>query len=196
VAAPDFDIPSSVACTYVGHALQGVDVAMLKAQRSGAGFGLSIHLAPPIVRARKLKGGLVVSPSGGRLFCVLQSGARPVVWWVGRLKPDATIALPTNKRRTVFRTNRRVLPIAETAGIDLREQGSSWQSKDDHDRLARLLGYVNTEAGEYAVAVRVRPGKPASVRRIPKRRFLREWLRINRLLPDWGTLADQQGSSA
>lgn len=122
LAAPNFDIPSSVACTYVGHALQGVEVVMLKVERSGDGFGQSIHRAPPIVRARKLKGGFAVSPSGRRLFCVLQSGATPVVWWVGRLKPDGPIALPTNRWRTVFRTNRRVLRRTVWISIQLFNQ--------------------------------------------------------------------------
>lgn len=190
LAAPHFDIPSAVACTYLQQALQGVEVVMLKAQRRGAGFELYIHQAPAIVRVRKLKGRLAVSPSGRRLFYVLQSGAKPVVWFVGRLQPDAPITLPTNKRRTVFRTNRRVVKVDMVEGVDLDEQGSSWQRKDDPDRLARLLGYLNTAKGDYAVAIRLRPGRPAAVRHMRKQRFLKEWLPVESSPPDWGALLD------
>jgi hypothetical protein len=191
LVAPGFDVPSSVACTYLGRVLSGVAVSMLAARRQGRRFELKGHVAPPLLRLRTLKSGFALSPSGRRLFYVLQGGSPPVVWWIGRPGRDGQIALPSDKQKSVFRSNRYAIAADSPAGVDVSKLGSVWQRNNDPDKLAYLLGYVSGPRGERAVLVRARAGEPTVVRRVPRKRFEAKWSPSARTMPDWVTLAEE-----
>ena len=58
------------------------------------------------------------------------------------------------------------------------------------ERTARLLGYVSTPAGDTAILVRVRSGRPPALRRVRKKKFTREWLPSTQAVSGWAELVD------
>ena len=111
VAASGFDAPSAVACVYLNHALRDVAVSMIKAIRTDTGFSVSLHQAPNLVPPRKLaRGSFAVSPTGRKVFLVLEDGANPLVWWIGRVKHSGKLSLPSQRHSILQRLHRRVVP--------------------------------------------------------------------------------------
>jgi hypothetical protein len=192
IAASGFDTPSCVACVYLNHALRGVEVSMIRAVRSDKGFRLESHRAPNLIPARKLAAGMFASsPTGRRLLYVLEGGAAPLAWWIGRIKRTGKLSLPSKRRSVLQRIHRRVVPTEGIEGVDLRDHGTVWQRKSNPRQLSRVLGYVSTAGGELAITVRIRPDKPPAIRSLLRKRFLQDWLPSKASLPSWTALEQE-----
>jgi hypothetical protein len=100
--------------------------------------------------------GLVMS-TGGRIYYVLDRGANPVMWLIGKRGDDGQLRLPKAtaiKRLIRIRRKKHVLMDQVPPEIQPADGESTWQKKMDASQQARLIGVISQGACERAALAR------------------------------------------
>jgi hypothetical protein len=197
LVAPAHDSYSAVCTRYLSRHLSHGEITfhLLKAARAPDGFVLEEFDCPPFVRTSALGRDFAIS-ARRRVFYVLEPGASPVVWSVGRLRESdsAIVFRATPSRRTVRGMKWHLMPIDPPEQVDLAQNGTVWAHRHRVDRSAKVVGRVRLAprvgAGtDYVVFAAFRGEQFATFRKRPADEFLRDWQPSTKALPDWRGIA-------
>jgi hypothetical protein len=194
--APGHD-PFATACAgYLSrHLTGGTTIQLLRAAKSAGGFTFEEFRGGRLQPASALARGFAVSLRG-RWYYVLEPGAAPVVWSLGKTaKSDGTFAIGGKPSRRAVRLLRgHLMPLRHPEGLDVSHNATVWSQRGRPDRLARVLGTiagpVRGATVERFVAFALFQGEEfRSFRQRPADEFYRGWAPTDRPLPDWATIA-------
>ncbi len=196
LVAPSHDVYSAVCTAYLERHLQSdLRFHLLTATLDGQGFRLTEYQSKPFKRLGGLGRTFALNPRGRRLYHIIEPGAVPIVWNVGRwYDATGTLAVPLRPSRKLLRRARsHFLPLGEHhPQVDMSSSGSVWQHVSKRGREAILIGQVTAAAGKEPHAVvafaEFRNGAFGTFRRRPADEFWTSWTRSGTAPRSWAEL--------
>ncbi len=193
LVAPSFDLHSAVCACYLGEQLlEGrVEYGLIEAWRERKGFRIKLHKRPSPVHSQDLQLRSFALTPGGRLYCVLEPGKKPVMWYIGRRVPEKGLSLASGRaltRQTLQVVSRTLFPEERAKEVDFSESGTVWQHRKKPGTRARLLGQLLAgQSGRRRVAVIARfvNEQFAKFQRKSWGDFAAAWRKIEAEAPDW-----------
>ena len=193
LVAPSHDAFTATCARYLSRHLSKAEITieLLRAAKSLGGFALR-GVEPPQLKRASVLDRVFAASTRNRVYYVLEPGAAPVVWSIGRLRDgDASIALRAKPGRRALRMLKgNLLPLQHPEQIDLTNSGTVWMQRGRENRLAKVIGTVRDGGGKSQVVFAAFQGEGfKSFRSRPIEEFFTQWAPSEASLPDWRAIA-------
>jgi hypothetical protein len=196
VAAPEFDYHSDICMQFLSKAFaeQQVEFRLLKVScvpGESKSFDLAVHDPIKLTSAKDLHG--LVMSTGGRIYYVLDCGANPVMWLIGKRGDDGQLRLPKAtalKRLIRIRRKKQVLLNQVPKEIQPAVGESTWQKNKDAAQQVRLIGVIRQGACERAALARFKNNQFVKYQFKDMADLRAKWTEVKiEGLPGWRALA-------